>query len=199
MKNFENQTSVESDLLWDAFRYVADEMSADEVDAFEQSLAENQSAREAVVRAVQVTQAVASVAADGVAESVEAVASRTSSSRFVAVALSVCLLLAAGLYVGSGFDSQTAEENTVFNTDGVGDLVAIWSNSENALDEMTDSSLPVTNENKESTSLAMTELAMTDFDDQTADAYDVPGWMLAGVAFQLQDGQLSPKTQLEEK
>jgi len=50
---------------WDAFRYVAGEMSADEIDAFEQRLADPQdgeearNAREAVARVAQVVDAVA--------------------------------------------------------------------------------------------------------------------------------------------
>jgi hypothetical protein len=48
-----------SDLDWLAFRYVAGEMTADELTAFEENLAESQPAREAVAAAVLLAQAVA--------------------------------------------------------------------------------------------------------------------------------------------
>lgn len=51
----------EDELDWLAFRYVAEELPADESDAFERLLADDQSARDAVSRAVQTTRAVASL------------------------------------------------------------------------------------------------------------------------------------------
>lgn len=50
-------------LDWLAFRYIADEMSADERELFESRLGDDQSAREAVARIVEVTQAVSLVEA----------------------------------------------------------------------------------------------------------------------------------------
>jgi hypothetical protein len=47
------------DLDWLAFCYIADELSRDEVDAFEARLADDQQAREAVARAVELTRAIA--------------------------------------------------------------------------------------------------------------------------------------------
>ena len=48
------------DLGWLAFRYISNEMAREEVEAFEQRLAEDQLAREAVAQAVTWTEAVAS-------------------------------------------------------------------------------------------------------------------------------------------
>jgi hypothetical protein len=52
---------IESDLAWTAFRYVANEMSADEAVSFELRLAVDQEAREEVARTVELTQTMASV------------------------------------------------------------------------------------------------------------------------------------------
>jgi len=49
------------DLDWLAFCYVADELSGDELEVFERRLADDQKAREAVARAVELTRAVAAV------------------------------------------------------------------------------------------------------------------------------------------
>lgn len=52
----------QNDLDWLAFRYVAGEMSADEAAAFEMKLADDQDAREAVSRAVELTERLAQAA-----------------------------------------------------------------------------------------------------------------------------------------
>ena len=67
-------TPLNHDLDWLAFRYISDEMSADERDTFENQLAGDQPAREAVAAAVELSQTVA--AAEHLVES-PAVASVT--------------------------------------------------------------------------------------------------------------------------
>lgn len=57
MSGFEKQP--ESDRDWLAFRYIAGELSAEDVAAFEMELETSQPAREAVARAVELSQAVA--------------------------------------------------------------------------------------------------------------------------------------------
>lgn len=52
------------DLDWLAFCYIADELSRDETDAFEARLADDQEAREAVARAVELTRAIAAAGAE---------------------------------------------------------------------------------------------------------------------------------------
>lgn len=47
-----------TEMEWNAFRYIANEMSSEESLAFEQQLADNQQAREAVARSVQIMEAV---------------------------------------------------------------------------------------------------------------------------------------------
>ena len=54
----------ENDLDWLAFRYISNEMTPPEAESFEWLLADDQAAREAVARAVDLAQAVACVPAD---------------------------------------------------------------------------------------------------------------------------------------
>ena len=51
----------DSDIFWQAFRYVAGEMSPAEAESFEHCLDQDQEAREAVARAVELTGAVAAL------------------------------------------------------------------------------------------------------------------------------------------
>jgi hypothetical protein len=53
-----NNPEVHAELDWQAFRYVAGELDAAELATFEQLLAEDQSARDAVLRAVELTQTI---------------------------------------------------------------------------------------------------------------------------------------------
>ena len=63
------QVDANNELSWLAFRYIADELSAEQRDTFEQRLAVDQQAREEVARAVEMTQAVACVHAQAPAVS----------------------------------------------------------------------------------------------------------------------------------
>jgi hypothetical protein len=55
-----SNTMNQSDLAWTAFRYISNELSADEAATFEERLAMDQEAREELSRAVEITQALAS-------------------------------------------------------------------------------------------------------------------------------------------
>jgi hypothetical protein len=52
------QNSTETDLDWLAFRYISGEMGASESEQFESLLADDQTARDAVVRAVELSQTI---------------------------------------------------------------------------------------------------------------------------------------------
>jgi ferric-dicitrate binding protein FerR (iron transport regulator) len=54
-----SNTMNQGDLAWTAFRYISNELSADEVATFEECLAVDQEAREELSRAVELTQALA--------------------------------------------------------------------------------------------------------------------------------------------
>ena len=81
-----------NELDWLAFRYVADELPADARSAFEQRLAEDQTAREAVAEAVELAAAVYESAATG--DYVYREPARPSR-RQKATRIAVCLLSAA--------------------------------------------------------------------------------------------------------
>ncbi len=120
----------DSELDWQAFCYVAGEMADDERASFEACLADDQAAREAVARAVELVQATA------LAESCEAVAApaprspakftrRTSWPRRLAwmgIGASAALVLAA---VALNWDAISAR----FAPPSVdrGELAAVWS------------------------------------------------------------------------
>jgi hypothetical protein len=107
------------ELLWQAFRYVSEEMTEDEAEAFEVELTENLAACEAVARAVQIRQAVFAVERDAVEvkpleREVVAVPERAVPSRQVAAIIakdgpsmsdlnwSVARVVAAGLAIAFG-------------------------------------------------------------------------------------------------
>lgn len=121
--------SSSDELEWSAFRYVADEMSAEEAAAFESLLAENERAREVVARTVQITHALVSLPAGEVSAGdsrattpASAGAGRTESTRTASVsetsgtkrtgtqigaaaillAAAVCIVVAFGLRMSNG-------------------------------------------------------------------------------------------------
>lgn len=73
-----DQNSQRAELQWAAFRYIADEMSREEHEIFERRLADDQAACEAVARAVQVAEAVASLPAESFGAGVETVPARST-------------------------------------------------------------------------------------------------------------------------
>jgi len=77
---FHNQT--ENDREWLAFRYIAGELSGDETAAFEAELETSQGAREAVARAVELSQAVA-IAESQQVELVEAAPKHSSRKSWI--------------------------------------------------------------------------------------------------------------------
>ncbi|MCH7989111.1 MAG: hypothetical protein IID46_08160 [Planctomycetes bacterium] len=199
--------SDQPDLLWNAFRYVADEMSAGEQGDFERQLAADQSAREAVVRAVQLTQAVASLSADVPRSTIQTGDHTTPSRRTVGVwsvaaGLSVCLVLIVGFYFGGMFgnlslSSNLTSRNDALNLEGAGVLVAIWSDSETALEEFVNLDFLIES-GAESVDLEESEqLAMLAFDETLDEQFNVPDWMLAAVTSQLQSRR-SSETQPED-
>ena len=56
-----SEVEHDSEILWLAFRYVAGELAPDEAESFEHCLDQDQEAREAVARAVELTGAVAAL------------------------------------------------------------------------------------------------------------------------------------------
>ena len=199
------------DLLWNAFRYVADEMSADEQDDFEQQLADDQSAREAVVRAVQLTQAVASLPVEVPNSPIQTGGKSTPSRRFVGVwsvpiGIAVCLITISGFYFVGTFGKLFVSPDLIrrddaLNIEGAGVLVAMWSDSETALEELINPDLSIESEDDSADLEEQIEeseqLAMVAFDEALNERFNVPDWMLAAVTSQQQARQ-SSETQPED-
>lgn len=82
------------DLDWLAFRYISGEMTAEEADAFECRLADDQGAREAVAQAVALTAAV-SLAAPSTREVLPLRRRRLVSTWVIVAASAACLALLA--------------------------------------------------------------------------------------------------------
>lgn len=193
--------SDQPDLLWTAFRYVADEMSAVEQDDFERQLADDQSAREAVVRAVQLTQAVASLPAEVPRSPIQTGGNSSPSRRSVgawsvATGLAVCLIVIAGFYFGGMFGnlsvpSSLISQDDALNLEGAGVLVAIWSDSETALEEFVNLDLLLESGAEFADLEESEQLAMLAFDETLDEQFNVPDWMLAAVTSQLQARQSS--------
>lgn len=189
-----------SDLLWDAFRYVADELADDERGAFEERLAEDQAAREAVAQAVQLSQAVASVSAEtnSPAPPRRPNLSRSRRSAVVlsaAAALAVCLLLAVGILF-NGADKRgkrPVTETTSAETDRAGALLALWSSSEAG--SLAFPQDDAENENQEQETIDSQYLES--FDD-SLDDFTVPDWMVSAVRGDVQQDELPPEPEWEE-
>jgi len=102
MRSDEFQTTSKpvDDIDWLAFRYVANEMSNDEYEQFEERLFDDQTAREAVATAVELTQTIASI--ETVEQSVQVAARESNGKRrwqratWIAAAIAGCLAIALG-------------------------------------------------------------------------------------------------------
>ncbi|MCA9270920.1 MAG: hypothetical protein KDA41_20710, partial [Planctomycetales bacterium] len=99
-------------LAWDAFRYVDGQMTPDELQAFESTLESHQDAREAVARAVELTQAAAAALShDDAPPAVRRKNRRVALAvGWMAAGAAVCLLVVFGLGQAwhSGHDGETA-------------------------------------------------------------------------------------------
>src|SRR5262245_35404420 len=108
-----NDRECTNELDWQAFCYAAGELNAAEAEQFERRLAEDQGAREALARAVEMTQVVAAAEAQcGDLVTPAATAKRDWSSRLSWMAIgSVAALLLAVLWSGViGPTWRTAEQ-----------------------------------------------------------------------------------------
>lgn len=105
--------SQRGELSWTAFRYVSGEMSVAEAETFEQRLAGDQAAREAVARSVQITQAVTTAPAgpvfapsSGSGDSV-----RGSWKRALAWTIGTCAAVCLAFVIGLRFQPRGLPHN----------------------------------------------------------------------------------------
>lgn len=165
-------SSTEHDYDWLAFLYAVGEMSATESLAFEQQLAEDQSAREALARAVQLAGAVRSAC-----RPMPVVRASSATGRSWLAVVGVCAAAALVLVATSvGFfdrndstDMPVAAQRSAMKN--AGGLVAMWAESSPRHSEMHDEGLS----------------AAAEFDPNCVACLDapelsIPSWMLAAVA-----------------
>lgn len=158
------QESLSEDVDLLAFRYIAGEMTAADAELFEQRLADDQAAREAVARAVDMAQAVASVPADTIplpafrhselTTHQPRASRRLRPARWIAAAAAVVLAV-LGLQFFKGPSDQTT-------------LAKVWVNLWLGQDALETSNLDLIADSEES--------VIDDDSDLT-----VPGWMMEAV------------------
>ena len=92
----EHLKNKQDELTWQAFQYVAGELSVTDADLFEERLADDQAAREAVAQAVALFHTVCAVEA---AEPVVAIRERTSRRALLVPAITLALAICGGLFL----------------------------------------------------------------------------------------------------
>jgi hypothetical protein len=187
-----NPSQPHDGLAWQAFLYVADEMSDDERMAFEEQLFESQEAREAVSQAVELSQAV-QAATPVAAPVVHAGAERVWTRRlaWMAVGAAACLALVAITtqfrFTPKARDSQFADrsapaeprqERVVRKSSRA--LAMAWS-------EQLGVDLGISNDDAwprgeaDFAASASREAALVEHEDEPLEIVAAPSWMLAAV------------------
>lgn len=169
----EHLKNEQDELTWQAFQYVAGELSVTDADLFEERLADDQAAREAVAQAVALFHTVCAVEA---AEPVVAV--REPNSRRALLVPAITLALAAAILLGVSLNfqlfsrSSPDSKNVAIVTPALADA---WSavRADFASDEHASQAVPA------SAVLTDTELAIAEED--LALSTDAPSWMTAAV------------------
>jgi hypothetical protein len=206
-----HQTTCHNELDWTAFCYAAGELSASEADAFEVRLADDQAAREALARAVELSQAVAA------AETMEPVSvGRSGRSRgdvkpwgkrlvWMAIGSAASLLVAALVSQLSGWLGQS-----VVGDDGR--LAAAWSQTRQELSVASDADLWYLNHLDHSDHLdavdrtavgvngAAVEVTIPDVNNEELDLIATPDWLTAAVRGTVEmpdDGTATPDELLQ--
>lgn len=163
----------QQELSWLAFRYVAGELTAAETEQFEEQLATDQAAREAVAHSVELYHAVAAAEADVVAESVTiAATSRTTwSQRLVWISTGAA---AAAVLVVAGWNATGLWSSSPAKPSVSPDLANAWTTVQADLALAEEPSRPMIADlsDAELASIAEEELALP---------MDTPSWMTAAV------------------
>ncbi|MBW3595655.1 MAG: hypothetical protein KY475_00105 [Planctomycetes bacterium] len=180
-----NDAGAEDQLHWTAYRYTADELAIDEREAFELRLADDQSAREAVAKAVELLQATHFVVAESrtVERSMRSEPHRISWSGWVALGAAACLLVILGLQQGGVIltpGNPHADVSDIRESDQ--GLAMAWTQTRHLLSQF---------DAQDSAAAFADEL-----DDQaltgtvaSEDEVAAPTWMLAALAGMGQDSQ----------
>lgn len=182
-----------AELSWSAFRYIAGEMPADEQVRFEEQLAVDQQAREAVALAVQLAHG---IAAAPERPTVVAPARRKRRLRVrlawsAAAAAAVCAAFVLGRQFGGPNEQIAApvpptEQSSPVDDTGVAvQLVSFWVRADAADAEQSSAA----NGSRELMAIASSESGT---DGLGESSLDVPGWMWAAVMSDLPAGSDHP-------
>jgi anti-sigma factor RsiW len=128
------------ELEWSAFRYIADELSPAEAAEFEQRLASDQNAREAVASAVQMAEAVAALqpAPLALAPTVTGQRPRRAAWAALVVAASCAVLLVGTFILGRVSSSGSPDAAALQANEGADQLLNLWAVSHDGLDVWAD-------------------------------------------------------------
>lgn len=166
----------ENELEWRAFLYVSGEMSAEEHDAFEDRLAIDQEAREAVAQAVDLIGQVAVVQLVPVTEQKSPPARRTA--RVLGIIASIAAALLVGLVLSIGLKNRTQQtERARLEPQHTEELISLYVASPipDAEDHGSPADGPATSQPEEQ---------MHDGDESEL---QVPSWLIAAVDLDLDD------------
>jgi hypothetical protein len=175
-QGYEKMTRDQAEQLdWEAFRYITEEMTSVEIEAFEQRLATDQAAREAVAEAVELTQAIASCEHDSVSVATrERTPTRAARLAWMTLGALACLMLITAVQTwkpngNAPIDPPSAASNQ---------LAELWSKARDESQE-DDWQAGWFTESEDTTSLDSAK----EHEDVTA----APSWMLAAVSSQTVD------------
>lgn len=162
-----NMRECQNQIDWTAFCYVAGDLSDDDVVRFEEQLATDQTAREALARAVELTQAVAAAESLPVVVELPQRAGRwTKRFSWMAIGAAASLLVA--------FVWSTSGIGTRNETAGIGnvrELAALWTQTRDELatdEEDIDSGIDDASDDRRA-------------DGEIASLPETPSWMMAAV------------------
>jgi len=177
-----------AELEWTAFRYIAGELSPADVAEFEQRLALDQNAREAVASAVQMAEAVAGLqpAPLELAPTVGDQNPRRATGAALVAAATCALVLVGTLILDRVSSSGPHDSAALQANDGADQLLNLWAASHDGLDVWADADegdAPITGSDEE---------------------FAVPSWMLAAAEIDATgqwdsapDGEAAPVEQLQ--
>ncbi|MBL7043240.1 MAG: hypothetical protein ISR77_31690 [Pirellulaceae bacterium] len=115
------------ELDWLAFRYVADELASDEVSDFEGRLAHDQTARDAVSRAVELTNAIRAAEEAKPVTLSPARRSRLQRPLRLVACLSTCVLVAVVCHWLLRHDESTSTDVSERPSTAAAELALVWS------------------------------------------------------------------------
>jgi negative regulator of sigma E activity len=177
----------EPSLFWTAFRYVSDELTAPEAEAFEARLADDQSAREAVAQAVELSQTVVAAVPQmrPIEEPVVLAMPALVRERWMqpvgwlAAGAAACLALVIAYQ--SYWPSQAIEQRSSLSLAQAG-LAEAWAEAQEQAD---DAALAENDELNQDDALlpmaAIDLLARSEISDEDLESL-TPSWMLAAVS-----------------